>query len=64
MLKAGACKRPFPGGNSQGFVLEDGSFVGREEAMRIAREAGQGKIPDRRLELFSEWMWDKNGLEW
>lgn len=27
--------------NIQGFVLSDGRFVGREEALEVAREAGQ-----------------------
>lgn len=44
-----------------GSVLDEGTFVGREEACRIAREAGQGKIKEGQQDLFSEDVWDKNG---
>lgn len=48
--------------NDQGFIDSDGKFVGREEAMHIAREAGQLKpnIRDAKhpmKELFSEDVW-------
>lgn len=34
-------KRPFPGGEAQGFVTGGGRFVSRKEAMLIALAAGQ-----------------------
>ena len=34
-------KRPFPGGDAQGFVTDSLQFVSREEAMQIALDAGQ-----------------------
>lgn len=34
-------KRPYPGGDAQGFVTGSMRFVSREEAMLIALEAGQ-----------------------
>lgn len=43
---------PSPRHEIQGFVLEDGRFVDREEAARIAFEAGQ--IKTRLKTLFSE----------
>ena len=33
----------YPKENCQGFITEEGRFVGREEAMQIALEAGQVK---------------------
>ena len=36
----------------QGFLVDDGRFVGREEAAKIAFEAGQ--IPEPKSYLFSE----------
>jgi len=56
MIKDGACKRPYPGGNAQGFVTEDGKFVDRETALMMAIRAGQvkaGETCHRRM-LFSE----------
>ena len=41
MLKDKACKRPFPGGDAQGFVTECGKFMSRMEAMYVAIAAGQ-----------------------
>lgn len=41
----------------QGFLTEDGTFVDREEARRIAIEAGQVVNPDHPRELFSEDLW-------
>jgi len=38
--------------SEQGFVAEDGRFVGREEAAQLAFEAGQ--IPEPKKMLFSE----------
>jgi len=35
------CPRPYPSGKNQGFVTEDGEFVSREEALKIALKAGQ-----------------------
>ena len=62
MLKAGVCKRPYPGGPAQGFVTSEGKFVDREEARKIAEAAGQGQLPLRRLELFSEDLWTSKGI--
>jgi hypothetical protein len=41
----------------QGFVTEDGKFVGREEALKIAVECGQVKMENKvgnKYMLFSE----------
>ncbi len=44
---------------AQGFMLQDGSFIDRVEALQLARQNGQlrdkNKIGDR---LFSEDLWD------
>lgn len=59
LIKSGACCRPFPGGDAQGFVTDCGRFVSREEAMDIAIRAGQvkdGKTVNPRR-LFSEDLW-------
>lgn len=56
MLADGVCERPFPGGDAQGFVTEDGDFVGRYQALRIAAQAGQVVWGEtiHKDELFSE----------
>lgn len=41
MLRDNVCPRPFPSGDAQGFVTEDGDFIGRYQALRIAAQAGQ-----------------------
>ena len=56
MIREKVCRCPFPSGPAQGFVTDEGQFVSREEALKIALEAGQvvkGQTcnPDR---LFSE----------
>lgn len=62
MLKAKACKRPYPGGPAQGFVTSEGKFVDREEARKIAEAAGQGNLPPRYIELYSEDLWNPEGV--
>lgn len=57
-LPSGTCKR----GKVMGFVTDDGTFVDRKEAARIAFNAGQ--IPKQVTVLFSEdltgdWPWKK-----
>lgn len=56
MLADGACKRPFPGGDAQGFVTDDGYFVGRITAFEIAMKSGQIREGEtcHPYELFSE----------
>lgn len=56
MLANGDCKRPFPGGDAQGFVTDDGNFVSREAGLKIAIEAGQVIAGETYsdFELFSE----------
>lgn len=47
-------------GPRQGFVLSDGRFVGREEALAIALESGQVKLEGCHapgVGLFSEDLW-------
>lgn len=61
MLRAGACKRPFPGGPAQGFFTSDGEFVSREEAMKIAKAAGQVGPEKKSSMLFSEDLWTPTG---
>jgi len=67
MILEGACKRPLPGGDAEGFVTSDGRFVGRVEARQIALKAGQGDLPDNNDEifsydeLFSEQLWEIDG---
>ena len=41
----------------QGFVLDDGSFVGRREAASIAIGNGQCNSPLNPLKLYSEDLW-------
>lgn len=56
MVQEGICDRPYPGGEAQGFVTEDGTYVNRKAAMAIALRAGQvekGKTHNKH-ELFSE----------
>ena len=54
MLENKVCSRPYPGGSAQGFVTNQGRFVGRVEALQIAIEAGQVKGKTGNSELFSE----------
>lgn len=56
MLEDEVCTRPFPGGKAQGFVTSEGNFVGREEALIIAINAGQVVKGEtyHSTELFSE----------
>lgn len=56
MVVDGICPPPYPSGDAQGFVTEDGDFVSRCQALRIAVNAGQvvwGKTLNSE-ELFSE----------
>lgn len=55
------CKRPYPGGDAQGFVTDKGKFVSRKEALKIAKMAGQIPKDHKYPELFSEDMWGVNG---
>lgn len=62
MLWAGICGRLFPGGKAQGFMTSDGRFVDRKEALEIAIKAEQ-ILPDAgKNELWSEDLWDKDGI--
>ncbi len=61
MVLDGVCSKPFPGGEAQGFVTNNGIFVGRKVAAQIALAAGQVKVgvanrehPFNGVELFSE----------
>lgn len=45
-----------PVGGEQGFVTNLGRFVGREEAARVAIEAGQIERLPYGSELYSEWV--------
>ena len=56
MIREKVCRCPYPGGNAQGFVTDDGQFVSREEALRIAISAGQVKEGEtcQKDRLFSE----------
>jgi hypothetical protein len=62
MLWLGVCHRPFPGGPAQGFLTSDGRFVGRKEALEIAIKAKQILPQDGKNELFSEDLWDNDGV--
>jgi len=56
MLKYKACSRPYPGGKHQGFVTDQGEFVDRETALKIAidcKQVEKGKT-SHHSELFSE----------
>ena len=56
MLLDGACSRPYPSGNAQGFLTDTNEFVNREDALTIAMMAGQvekGKTVHH-SQLFSE----------
>lgn len=44
-------------GETQGFVTDEGKFVDRKEALRIATEAGQITEPSGLPELYSEDLW-------
>ena len=64
MLKQGVCSRPFPGGEDQAFVTNLGRWVSREEALKIALNAGQLNIKNKHgslTQLFSEDLWTVNG---
>lgn len=61
MIRAGVCRAPFPSGKAQGFVTNEGRFVSRQEARRIAKKAGHGNFM-RPTMLFSEDLWDMNGV--
>jgi hypothetical protein len=55
LVKLGLCER-YPGGVNQGFVTENGAYVGRKVALQIAIMSGQvveGKTINKR-KLFSE----------
>jgi len=61
MLADGVCPKPFPGGKAQGFITSDGEFVSREDAYRIALQAGQGQLSKGKARLFSEDLWLPDG---
>lgn len=44
MVQEGVCPRPYPGGDAQGFVDDEGVFWSRCEAAVIATAAGQVQI--------------------
>ena len=56
MVLNGDCPRPFPSGNAQGFVTDEGKFVTRAEAMQIAIASGQvtAGTTYHKTDLFSE----------
>lgn len=64
MVNNGDCPPPFPSGDRAGFVTNDGTFVTRQEAYDIAKEAGQ-LIPEFvdpwKSALFSEMLWQMDG---
>jgi hypothetical protein len=65
MLKDGVLSPPFPGGKAQAFVTNTGRFVSREEALAIAKAAGQYiRKTGNQHHLFSEELWDVNGVPW
>lgn len=43
--------------SEQGFLLDDGRFVGRTDALIIAAGSGQLLKPTKHAELFSEDLW-------
>lgn len=43
--------------DGQGFYLESGRYLNREEARQVALDSGQCKNPDHSIELFSEDLW-------
>jgi len=45
------------GGSRQGFLLSDGTFAGRKEAMKVAKAAGQVSKTIHYQQLFSEDLW-------
>lgn len=59
MIREGICKRPYPGGDSQGFTTNHGRFVGRVEARQIAVASGQVENPPHATELFAEDVWPR-----
>lgn len=63
MVNNGDCPRPFPSGDKQGFVTNDGVFVDRKTAYDIAKKAGQliQEFMDGKSILFSEMLWYSNG---
>lgn len=63
MRRKNICPRPYPGGDAQGFVTNTGRFVGRVEALAIAKQAGQAiKKNGSKRYLYSEDLWDVNGV--
>jgi hypothetical protein len=63
MVKNGYCPRPYPSGDAQGFITSDGEYVGREDALKIAKEAGQTILDvGPKGELYSEQLWDIHGV--
>ena len=59
MIGCGVCNRPYPSGDAQGFVTDDGIFVNRTDALKIAIKSGQveqGKTVNKHY-LFSEDLW-------
>lgn len=51
------CKVQLDSGSVQGFILEDGTFVGREEAADHALHEGQIKALGWPPNLYSEDLW-------
>jgi hypothetical protein len=43
--------------SEQGFLLDDGRFVGRTDALIVAASSGQLLKPTQHAELFSEDLW-------
>lgn len=43
--------------NQQGFLTNEGQWLGREEALTVAHRAGQLLKPTEHRELFSEDLW-------
>lgn len=62
MIKSGVCSRPYPGGDAQGFVTNEGEFVSRITALQIAKNAGQitKEKPYHNHGLFSEDLREEN----
>lgn len=62
MVETGACPRPYPGGDAQGFITNVGRFVGRVEALAIAKAAGQTILKHGNPDvLYSEDLWNVDG---
>ena len=56
MIKEGICSPPYPHGDDQGFLTNDGLYVRRAPALMIAIRSGQVKVGEtiNSKELFSE----------